>query len=121
MMTEPINPELYECAECSAKPGRPTLCRRCVIARDAAGDDWMGSLYAQHNPTHPQADGVLLPIRLSKEEAEWLYAIAGWSGRPAGDCVRSLIRDEYQNRQVARWAQQIHRRQLREGYGIEDT
>lgn len=34
--------DLHECAECSAKPGSPTLCARCLRARKAAGNLWKG-------------------------------------------------------------------------------
>src|SRR5208282_2295306 len=33
-------PELYECVDCSQKPGAPTLCARCLSARAAAGNAW---------------------------------------------------------------------------------
>jgi hypothetical protein len=40
-------PDRYECEACSAQPGSPTLCRRCVRARKIAGRSWIGprSLY----------------------------------------------------------------------------
>jgi len=34
----------YECAECSQKPGAPTLCARCLDARARAGSVWRGPL-----------------------------------------------------------------------------
>jgi hypothetical protein len=33
---------LYECLECSMKPGAPQLCQRCLEARMAAGFAWRG-------------------------------------------------------------------------------
>lgn len=33
---------VHECAECSAKPGSPTLCAACLLARSEAGADWKG-------------------------------------------------------------------------------
>lgn len=36
------NPELYECEECSPKPGSPTLCNRCYSVRSDAGRNWKG-------------------------------------------------------------------------------
>jgi hypothetical protein len=35
-------PELYECEACSAKPGSPSLCLRCLAARRLAGSTWVG-------------------------------------------------------------------------------
>lgn len=35
-------PELYECAECSAKSGAPMLCAECFGRRAAAGAAWRG-------------------------------------------------------------------------------
>lgn len=35
-------PDLYECSECSGKPGSPMLCARCLAARKAAGSNWIG-------------------------------------------------------------------------------
>jgi hypothetical protein len=38
------DPELHECPRCSAKPGAPNLCARCLRARKAAGDRWQGPM-----------------------------------------------------------------------------
>jgi hypothetical protein len=35
-------PDLYECDECSQKPGSPRLCDRCFAARAAADSKWIG-------------------------------------------------------------------------------
>lgn len=37
-----IEPDLYECEACSAEPGSPRLCSRCLAARKAAGANWRG-------------------------------------------------------------------------------
>jgi hypothetical protein len=47
--TSAINLELYECVECSRKSGAPTLCERCLRARNIAGSSWKGPL-----PRHMQ-------------------------------------------------------------------
>ena len=38
-----VRPELYECGSCSAKPGIPSYCQRCLDARAKAGDKWVGA------------------------------------------------------------------------------
>lgn len=35
--------DLYECEECSSKPGSPTLCRGCVERRNRVGALWRGA------------------------------------------------------------------------------
>ena len=38
---EPVTAaDLVECEACAAKPGAPTLCQRCLTARQAAGPFW---------------------------------------------------------------------------------
>lgn len=36
-------PEVYECAECAAKPGSRRLCSDCVERRKRAGSAWIGT------------------------------------------------------------------------------
>ncbi|GMV20034.1 MAG: hypothetical protein AMXMBFR56_82580 [Polyangiaceae bacterium] len=62
------DPSLYECAECSAKPGSPSLCRRCLEARAAAGDKWRGPL-----PMKMPAVGKSL-AQAAKERADFIMA-----------------------------------------------
>jgi hypothetical protein len=35
-------PDLYECEKCSSLPGTPTLCMKCLAARNKAGPHWVG-------------------------------------------------------------------------------